>query len=183
MPVAYYLIPMVAAPYSRTNPQRPQYVDEIRCNWTGHNADALGVYVCKVNTTEAKHTDLVARTGVRQLPRNATWDTVISTLPAAARNAISNWCNSHDIPYDSTETIGQLLMRVINSGAFDLRNIALATQYQNLGTAQREKIAALCARWNITAPAPTETVRQITNRLGPIFWPGSDDSKVYVAEF
>ena len=70
MPVAYYIIPMVAGPYSRGNGQRPDYVDEIRCNWTGHNIDDYGIYLCKVNTTDAKHTDLASRTGVRQLPRS-----------------------------------------------------------------------------------------------------------------
>ena len=183
MPIAYYLIPMVAGPYSRTNPQRPMYVDEIACNWSGHNVDALGVYVCKVNTTEAKHTDLAGRSGVRQLPRGYTWDAVLSTLPPAARNAISNWCNAHSIPYDSSETIGQLLMRVINSGLFDLGSTALTTQYQALSQAQRDKIAGLCQKWGEAVPGNSETVRQISNRLGPVFWPGNDDSKVYVEEF
>ena len=36
MPVNYYIIPQTAGPYSRSNPQMPMYVDEIRCNWTGH---------------------------------------------------------------------------------------------------------------------------------------------------
>jgi len=183
MPVAYYIVPMVTGPYSRTNPQRPQFVDEIACNWSGHNVDALGVYICKVNTTEAKHTDLAGRAGVRQLPRSATWDTVISTLPPAARNAISNWCNGKGIPYSSAETIGQLLMRIINSGLFALGATALATQYQNLSQAQRDRIAALCQKWGIAQPASTETVRQISDRLGPVFWPGNDDTKVHVGEF
>lgn len=183
MPVAYYIIPMVAGPYSWENKQRPMYVNEIQCNWTGHNVDELGVYVCKVNTTEAKHTDLAGRTGVRQLPRNANWDTVISTLPPAARNVLSNWCNAHDIPYEATETIGELLMRIINSGLFSIRNVALGTQYQNLTQAQKDRIAGLCQKWGETAPGATETVRQISNRLGPVFWPGNDDDRVWVEEF
>jgi hypothetical protein len=183
MPVAYYIIPMTEPPYSRQNPQRPQYVDEIKCNWVGHPVDALGVYICKVNTTEAKHTDLAGRTGVRQLPRSASWDTVISTLPAAARNAISNWCNGKGIPYAASETIGQLLMRIINSGLFSLGSTALATQYQNLTQTQKDKVTALCAKWSLPQPAATETVRQITDRLGPTFWPGSDETRVHVEEF
>src|SRR5512139_2356057 len=183
MPVAYYLIPMVAGPYSPENKQRPDYVDEIRCNWTGHNVDALSIYVCKVNTTEAKHTDLASRAGVRQLPRGYTWDTVLSTLPPAARNAISNWCNSKGIPYDASETIGQFLMRVINSHLFSLGNTALATQYQNLTQAQKDRVTALCQRWGQTQPGATETMRQISNRIGPVVWPGNDDGKVHVEEF
>ena len=174
MPEAYYIIPMVAGPYSRENKQRPMYVDEIRCNWTGHNVNDLGVYICKVNTTEAKHTDLNSRQGVLQLPRAYTWDTVISTMPAPARNFISNWCNSHSIPYDSTETIGQLLQRVINVGLFHLGSTALNTQFQNLSQVQKDKITALTNRFNMSPPGQTETLKQISNRVGPRCWPGNE---------
>ena len=183
MPEAFYIIPMVVGPYSPANPQRPMYVDEIKCNWTGHNVDALGVYVCLVNTTDAKHTDLAGRTGVRQLPRAYTWDTVISTLPSAARNLIRNWCTAHNIPSDTSETIGQLLLRVINSGLFELGNTALTTQYQNLTQTQRDKIVALCQKHGIAQPTSTETVRQLSDRLGPRFWPGNDSTRVHVGEF
>lgn len=182
MPEAYYIIPMVAGPYSRANPQRPDYVDEIKCNWSGHNVDALGVYICLVNTTEAKHTDLASRSGVRQMPRGYTWDSVISTLPANGRNAISRWCGDHGIPYDSSETIGQLLMRVINSGLFELGNTALDTQFQNLSQAQKDKIDALCQKHGI-AHGQTDTVRQISDRCGRVFWPGDDRSKIKVEEY
>jgi hypothetical protein len=183
MPEAYYIIPMTTAPYSRTNPQRPMYVDEIACNWSGHNVDTLGVYVCMVNTTEAKHTDLASRAGVRQMPRAYTWDTVISTMPAAARNTISNWCTSKSIPYDSTDTIGQLLQRIINSGVFSLGNTAVTTQYQNLTQDQKDKITALCTKWSITQPTATETIRSINRRTGGIWWPGNDRTKVRVDEY
>jgi hypothetical protein len=180
MPEAYYLIPMVPGPYSRGNGQRPMYVEDIQCNWTGHNVDELDVYVCKVNTTETKHTDLASRAGVRQLPRDYTWDTVISTMPPVARNFISNWCNSHNIAYDSAETIGQFLQRVINSGLFSLGNVAVSTQYQNLTQVQKDKISNLCAKWNITQPTNTETVRSITNRTGNVWWNGAS---LYVKEY
>lgn len=183
MPIAYYIIPMVAGPYSRTNKQRPDYVDEIQCNWSGHNVDALGVYVCLVNTTEAKHADLASRASVRQLPRSVTWDTVLSTLPTAARNAILNWCSAHGIPYDATETVGQLLMRIINSGLLSLGATALTTQHRNLTQAQRDKIAALCQRKEQAIPSDTETVRQISDRLGRVVWPGNDRTRVNVDEF
>jgi hypothetical protein len=183
MPEVYYLIPMVAGPYSRENPQRPDFVDEIRCNWTGHNVDELGVYVCLVNTTAAKHADLASRTGVRQLPSGVTWSTVISTLTSAQRTAISNWCSAHSIPYASTETVGQLLVRVISSGLFSLGTTTLTTQYQNLTQARKDKITAVCARLGIAQPTATETVRQIVNRVGPIVWPGNDRAKVQVGEF
>jgi hypothetical protein len=174
---------MVAGPYSRENKQRPMYVDEIRCNWTGHNVDELGYYVCKVNTTDAKHTDLASRTGVRQLPRNYTWNTVINTMPLPAQNVIKNWCNDRGIPYDATETLGELLMRIINSGLFSLGSTALTTQYQNLTQLQKDKITAICQRTGIAVPEATETVRSITNRAGRVTWPGDDSSKVWVDEF
>jgi hypothetical protein len=183
MTVGYYIIPMTEPPYSHTNPQRPQYVNEIRCNWTGHNVDSLGVYVCKVNTTDAKHTDLASRTGVRQLPRAYTWSTVISTLPLAARNAISNWCSGKGIPYDATDTIGELLMRIIESGLFDLGATALNTQYQNLSQARKDKIVAICERRGWQVPAATDTVREMCRRLGRFIWPGDDETQVHVEEF
>jgi len=183
MPEAFYIIPMVAGPYSITNQQRPMYVDTIRCNWTGHNVDDLGVYVCKVNTTEAKHTALTGMANVRQLPREYTWDTPLSDLKAQQRNAISNWCSNKGIPYDETETIGELLMRVINSGVLSLGNTALTTEYQNLTQTQKDKITTVCTRHRLAQPSSTETVRQISNRLGIVLWPGNDNTKVHVEEY
>lgn len=172
MPEAYYVIPMTSPPYSWANRQKPLYLDAIQCNWTGHNVDALGVYVCKVNTTEAKHTQLAAQAGVYQLPRQYTWNTVISTMQAAARNYIrNNICTPFGIPYDSTETLGELCMRVINSGLFDLGSTPLDTQFQNLTTAQQNKIDVLCRKWGISY-APTDTVKQLSNRGGRLWWPG-----------
>lgn len=169
--VAYYIIPMVTGPYTKESPNRPQYVDEIRCNWTGHNVDSLGVFICKVNTTEEKHTDLAGRSGVRQLPRNYTWETVISTMPPAARNIISNWCNNKDIPFDSTETIGSFLQRVICQGVFTIGKTALATPFQDLTQDQKDKITSLCQKWGITYQT-TDTIKQLATRCGPIFWDG-----------
>lgn len=175
MPEAYYVIPMTTAPYSRENPQRPMYVDEIACNWTGHNVDALGIYVCKVNTTAAKHALLAASLGVDVLPEQYTWDTVISTMHAAARNFVRNLMeNRLGIPYDSSETLGQALMRIINSGLFDLGNTSLSTQFANLNQGQQNKIIQLCEKWGLQVPQSTETVRQITNRTGPVWWPGNN---------
>jgi hypothetical protein len=183
MPEAYYIIPMMAGPYSRDNKQRPDFVDAIQCNWVGHNVDTLGIYICKVNTTEAKHTTLAAQTGVRQMPRAGTWDTVISTLPSAARTAISTWCTSKSIAYDSTDTIGNFLMRVIQNYLFSLGATAQTIQYQNLTQAQKDKIIALCSKFNLTLPTATETVRAIVRRCGPVVWPGNDATKIYVEEF
>ena len=172
MPIGYYLIPMVAGPYSRTNPQRPAYVDEIRCNWTGHNVDALGVYVCKVNTTAAKHTDLASRAGVRQLPLSITWETVISSLTPVQRNAISNWCSNHGIPYDAAETVGDLLMRVINSGLWQLGSTARTAAFATLTAAQQDRIRALCIKWGQPEPQAAETVAALSQRLGAVYWHG-----------
>lgn len=184
MPELYYMIPMVAGPYGRTNPQRPQYVDEIACNWSGHNVDALGVYVCLVNTTAAKHVDLASRADVFQLPAAYSWDTVISTMPAAARNYVRNLCNNRlGIDYDTSETIGEVLMRIINSGLFELANTPVTTQFQNLSANQQNKIRALFEKLGLTIPAAIETVKQINQRGGRVVWPGNDRSKVNVDEF
>lgn len=171
MPIGYFIVPMVPGPYSRENPQRPAYLDEIQANWTGHNVDDLGVYVIKVNSTAEKLADLDSRLGVRSLPRDYTWETVIGDLPIVARTFVQNWLTNHDLPYDATETIGELLQRIINSGLFTLRNVALTATVGSLTTDQRDRIALLCGRWGIEY-SDGDTVRQLTDRCGPVFWPG-----------
>jgi hypothetical protein len=182
--ILYYIIPMVAGPYSRTNAQRPDYVDEIQCNWSGHNVDALGMYVCMVNTTAAKHADLASRAGVVQMPSVYTWDTVVSTTQAAARNRIRNFLLILNIaPYTSTETIGDVLQRVINSGLWDLGNVAQNTIFSNLNQGQQNKIISICKRLGLPTPTASETVSQLSKRTGPMVWPGNDRSIVNVGEF
>jgi hypothetical protein len=183
MPEVYYIIPMVAGPYSRENKQRPMYVDDIQCNWTGHNVDELGVYVCLVNTTDAKHALLDSNPGVFSLPREYGWDTVISTMTAQVRNKIRNWLTDAGIPYDSSETLGQLYQRVVNTSLYSLGSTALTTQFQNLSQGQKDKVNALCDKWGNPRPNTTETVRSITNRTGNTHWPGADRTKVRVDEF
>jgi hypothetical protein len=173
MPEAYYIIPIVPPPYSVGHGERPAYVDEIRCNWTGHPAPDLGVYVCKVNTTEAKHAALAASAGVRQLPPGVTWTTIISTLKPAQRTAISNWCNNKGIPYDSAETIGDLLLRIIASGLFTFGATALTTQFQNLNQTQQDKLTAICRKWGLPDPTNAETIKQLSKRMGQAYWPAN----------
>lgn len=181
MPVGYYLIPMVAGPYSRFNKQRPDYVDAIECNWTGHNVDAMGVFVCKVNTTEAKHTDLASRSGVNRIPEPYTWDTVIADMHVAARNYVANnICAPLNIPYDETETIGEFLMRVINTDLFSLEDTPVDTEYQNLTSSQQNKVANLLSKWGLQPPINTETVKQLSNRGGNKWWNGD---KLVVEEY
>jgi hypothetical protein len=170
MPVQYYIIPMVSPPFSRQNPQRPDYVDEIRCNWTGHHVDTLNVYVCKVNTTPAKHTDLASRAGVRQLPAGITWDTVINTLPANQQNALSSWLASRDIPFDPTETVGELLQRIINTGLFNFGNTPVNTQFVSLTQTQRDTVIAMCNKWGKPVPNNTDTLKQISKHVGSFVW-------------
>ena len=179
MPVSYYLIPMVAGPYSRINHQRPDYVDEIRCNWTGHNIDSIGMYVCKVNTTLAKHTDLSSRAGVRALPAEYSWDTIISTMQPAARNYISNQiCSAFNIDYDDTETLGELLQRVINSDLFDTFGVLNSETFANLSPSQQNRITNLFNKWGIPL-AETDTVKDLSKRGGQKWW---DAPNLYVEE-
>ena len=180
----YYIIPMVSGPYSRENPQRPNFVSEIRCNWTGYNVDVLNVYVCLVNTTETKHADLVSRPDVFQLPTQYAWDTVISTMQPAARNYIRNLCeNRLGIYYETTDTLGELLMRIISSGLFELGNTPTQTQFQNLSGLQQSKITNLFAKLGLTIPTPVETVKELSTRGGRLVWPGDDRTKINVVEF
>lgn len=171
---------MVSPPYSLSNPQRPDYVDEIKCNWTGHNVDALGVFVCKVNTTAQKHAALAKRAGVRAMPAGITWETSVRALTSVKRTEISNWCANKGIPYDSTETVGQFLTRVICSGLFSLGLTKLGTRYADLTQEQMDKIARLRARHRQAALGEDETVRGVVDKLGPDVWPGD---KLDVAEY
>ena len=116
MPIGYYLIPMVDPPYSRENKQRPQYVDEIRCNWSGHNVDELGCYICLVNTTPAKHGDLSSRAGVIRLGDR--WE---EPSNSNSRAALQKWMGKKKMAYDANETVGDLANRIIKNGHAALR--------------------------------------------------------------
>jgi hypothetical protein len=127
------------------------------------------VYLCVVNTTEAKHTQLASQTGVRQLPRGYTLDTVISSLNGAGRNRISDLCTSFGIPYISSETIEQFIGRVIGSGAFELGAIDVSTQFSGLPPGQQQKIQSMFNKWGIPYSS-TDTVRQIVDKFRPVSW-------------
>jgi len=180
MPVNYYIIPQTAGPYSVSNPQMPMYVDEIQCNWSGHPVPGFDFFICKVNTLDAKHNDLIGRPGVYQMPKGYYWDTVISTIAAVGRNYISAWCSINGFPYDETETIGQFLMRIINTGLFELGSTPLNTPFSSLTSQQRVLIVASCLRWDIPTPNESETIREITDRCGPVWWNGDS---IFVEEY
>lgn len=180
MPVGYYIIPAVPGPYSRQNPMRPQYVDEIRCNWTGYPVPSLAIFICKVNSTDVKLADLDSRNGVYALPRGYTWDTPLLSLPAGARVAISNWCANHNIVYDENETIGELLLRIINSDLFNIFGVPRDATFGSLNSEQKNRILNLFIKHNLAPPSDTETVASISKRGGGTWW---NAPLLYVPEF
>lgn len=180
MSIAYYIIPMVPGPYSRENKMRPMYLDGLSpCAWTGHNVDAFGVYVCKVSTTSANHYWLSARPGVIQISAGDNgWDAVIETIPRRSSETIASWCNRWNIAYDGKMTVGRLLMRIIGYGVLAVTSATSRMPMRDLPQAQREHILRHCVMHNIPYSS-TDTIDQIIDRAGPVFWNGRD---LYVQE-
>ena len=166
MTVGYYIIPIAPPPYGPGNGERPLYVDAIRCNWTGQPFRSLGVYICKLNTTDAKHADLEAQTGVRRLPD---WNMPLSDLPPGKLNALANWCAGHDIAFDATETVGSFILRVVNLLGFGIRGVAGTATVGSLTQTRRDRIANLLAKWG-KAYSDTETVSSLLPRCAPGRW-------------
>lgn len=79
---------MTEPPYSRENPQRPKYMDELRINWTGSPLMIKKHYLIKANSTLVKLNELQSQDGVIDLP-NVNTD-VIENLPVArkVKNAV-----------------------------------------------------------------------------------------------
>lgn len=180
MSIHYYLVPMSAPPYSRENPQRPLYMDDIRCNWTGHPLNGLGYYVCLVNTTDAKHSELANQPGVQRLPGN--WNTPVLSLSTPLQNTINRWCNNHNIPYDPNETIGELIERIIASAVLGLQGYQLSTPFSLLPAYKRKQIIAFCQQSKFAIPNDNETMSTLLHRSGRDIWPGNDPKRVYVEE-
>jgi hypothetical protein len=168
MPIAYYIIPMVPGPYSRENPQDPAYVFEIRCNWTGHNIDQFGVFVCKVNTTPAKHADLESRPGVWKFPEDGL-NTVISTLHAATRNRISNKLGQIGLPYYEDETLKDLIQRVIVAGVLEWGNADRYTTLDDMPGNSQARTSNIFSKWG-WAYNGTDTLEQLLNTCKNDFW-------------
>lgn len=63
-----FLIPMTEPPYSRENPQRPQYMDELRINWTGSPLMVKKHYLVMANSTPEKLLELQNKKGVIDMP-------------------------------------------------------------------------------------------------------------------
>lgn len=79
---------MSEPPYSRENPQRPKYMDELRINWTGSPLFVKKHYLVKANSTLEKLNKLQAEAGVIDLPNTNT--DVMESLPVArkVKNAV-----------------------------------------------------------------------------------------------
>ena len=179
MPVTWYIIPIVDGPYSRANPRRPEYVGSIRCNWVGHPLEFKNRYVCKVNTTEAKHALLAAGQGVLSLPR-VVLTTLVRNLPPAKRAKIKNFLSNIELPdYEDTETLKRLLQRIVLSCILHLPNVSLETQLRDLPPAVQQRGAFILNKWGIPF-AGSDTVRDILVRIRDIL---CDLSNLYVDEF
>ena len=59
---------MSEPPYSKENPQRPQYMDELRINWTGSPLMIKKHYLVMANSTPEKLLELQNKKGVIDMP-------------------------------------------------------------------------------------------------------------------
>lgn len=168
MPVAYYLVPMEPGPYSRTNKQRPQFMDEIKCNWTGYPLMGFDRYLCKVNTTAAKHADLESRAGVWAFPPDGL-NTVISTLHPSERNRIQQALNQLSLPYYNDETLRNLIQRVIMAIECEWGSADRATELQNMPGNSQARTANLFNKWGIQYQLG-DTLEQLLAAGGDTFW-------------
>ena len=159
---------MTQPPYDRVNNQRPEYVNDIQCNWTGYPLDLFGYYVCKVNTTSAKHALLEASQGVWKFPEEGL-ETVIDTLHPSEQNRISQMCNSIGIPYYSDETLRILLQRVIVTDVLDWGNHDRYTTLADMPGNSQSRTSNLFGKWNLSF-ADTNTLEQLQAICGDVFW-------------
>jgi len=173
MPEQFYLIPQSDPPWSITNKHRPVALDGIVCNYICKDVPAFSAFLVKVNTTEANHAVIAARPNVRQLPAGLTWETVISTMSTPQRNFISNLCGQLGIPYDDTETLGELLNRIVFSADLSLGSASVTTQYNTLTVGQQNALNNFCAKWQKQNPGSNETIKGLVARLAKTMWDGS----------
>jgi hypothetical protein len=178
MTVRFYVIPMEPGPYSRANPQRPEYVDAIQCNWSGYPLFQWDRYLVQVNTTPAKHAALDAQAGVIAMPEGVL-DDLISTLPLADRNRIQTFLGNIGIPYYTDETVADLIQRVIAYAEFNLGNDDRASLLSSLSQAKRDRIAFLMAKHNLTY-SEGESIGAVVARARDKMW---NPHKTYMDEF
>jgi hypothetical protein len=174
----FYIIPMTTVVEGSRTIQKPDFVDALQCNWTGHNLDHYNVYICMVNTTEAKHTQLAAQTGVRQLPR-VKLSRLVSSMPAGVISKIQTVLTNLDLPYYADESLKQLMQRILVSGLFEIPNISLDTLLRDLPQAVQTRGAAFMDKWGVSYSG-TDTVGQIIARCRDVFWnPDTVDVEEY----
>lgn len=166
--ISFYLVPMTQPPYDRVNNQRPEYVNEIQCSWTGYPLDSFGYYVCKVNTTPAKHTDLEGRQGVWRFPPDGL-ETVINTLHPSERNRISQLCGNIGVPYYSDETLRSLLQRVIVTDVLEWGNSDRYTSLDAMPGNSQARTSNLFGKWGLSFTS-ADTLEQLQAICGDVFW-------------
>jgi len=168
MPVSFYVIPMTDPPYDRVNNQRPLYVRETLVAWTGYPLDSFGVYVCKVNTTEAKHTQLEGSQGVWRFPPDGL-ETVIDTLHPSEKNRISQLCGQIGIPYYSDETLKSLIQRVIITDVLEWGNSDRYTTLADMPGNSQARTSNLFGKWGLSY-STANTLEQLQAICGDTFW-------------
>jgi hypothetical protein len=176
--ISFYLIPMTEPPYDRVNNQRPEYLNEIQANWTGYPLDSFSYYVCKVNTTLTKHTDLESRQGVWRFPPDGL-ETIINALHPSEQNRISQLCGNIGIPYYSDETLRSLLQRVIVTDVLDWGNNDRYTSLENMPGNSQSRTSNLFGKWGLSYTS-TDTLEQLQAICGDTFW---NPDTLYVEEF
>jgi len=75
---------MTEKPYSRQNPQKPKYIDELGISWSGVPLFGKNVYIVKAASTVEKLDELQSMPGVIDFPNVD--DDVLSSLPKARKD-------------------------------------------------------------------------------------------------
>lgn len=108
-----FLVPMTEPPYSRENPQRPQYMDELRINWTGSPLMVKRHYLIMANSTPEKLLELQNKKGVIDMP-NIDDDKLVS-LPKARKDKNKIIETLIGKTFDQEKSVKDLINEVANS--------------------------------------------------------------------
>ena len=176
MTIGYYIIPTTDPPYSVFNPKAPKYLDDLKCDSTGHNLDKFGVYICAVITTDEKHKILCEQKGALSLPG---WDDPLSKMDITKAVGLAAWLDSKGLAFDSKETTAKLLHRMLACSLLGLTGREdVTTSKDALTISQKSALSTLCTLREITVSS-NDTIRTISDKIGEKCWNGPQVVKAW----
>lgn len=103
---------MSEPPYSKENPQRPMYMDELRINWTGSPLMIKKHYLVMANSTPEKLLELQNKKGVIDMPNID--DDKLKDLPKARKDKNTLIETLVGKTFDQKKTVKDLINEVAN---------------------------------------------------------------------